>query len=175
MNKRKKVSTSLYLVAVDLYDFEVHRGNLIRVVNLQTRACSCSEFMLDEYMCIYASIVFMDRDINVYGMCDSLLLQWCLIYSVLRNHSFAGKSKTMACICYRLDMIERLKGLGSIVYCLKERPVFRKNIDDICVPVIIEKHVHSLLYLRAPLIGNRGCNVKTETRNVKFLTNYLFT
>lgn len=39
LKKHSDAITSLYVVAVELYEFEIHRGNLIGVVNLWDKTC----------------------------------------------------------------------------------------------------------------------------------------
>lgn len=48
---------SLNIVVVDLYEFELHSGNLIGMVYLQDKICSCNAFMLDGQLCVHVVVV----------------------------------------------------------------------------------------------------------------------
>lgn len=67
----------------DIYEFEIHRSDVIGVVSFRDKACSCHAFALYRYLCVHAFIVYRERNINIYNLCNPFYINktLCNAYS----------------------------------------------------------------------------------------------
>ena len=57
------------ITSLNMYEFEVWGSDFRATVNLENKTCSCREFDLDRYPCVYAVAACRFRNISFYLFC----------------------------------------------------------------------------------------------------------
>lgn len=128
--------------------FKVHGADLIGIVNLQTKKCSCWEFTLDEYLCVHAFAVCKEHKIFPYSLFKPFYQEdiWRVAYSN-SIYPLANKKLWHASVEI-LDRVvlprkfdKKAEKQGPTVSYLKARVLIQKNVNNVIILAIIDKYV----------------------------------
>ncbi|KAA0038423.1 MuDRA-like transposase [Cucumis melo var. makuwa] len=79
IQKKQERALTMKVNPIDFYQFHVKDLYKEKVVNLQTKECTCKEFQVEQLPCSHAIAAARDHNINVYSLCANYYTNKCLL------------------------------------------------------------------------------------------------